>query len=181
MSIPSCCNDNDNIDDDNNWVSVVSSVDSSISVKLKPRAIFKNYILLLARSLGKKMAKYNNGSKFWTSKLTFMKQTKKGKKTYLSITYIDFPRKCDPLIYTYQSAQFIFLMKYLYIFVCVCFFFFFFFFSSFSIFSTFFGLNMDKFKKKSKTKTKEKIKQTNFRIFINFSKFVFVLFFFFDI
>ena len=63
MTIPSCYNDNDNIDDDNNWVSVVSSVDSSISVKLKPRAIFKNYILLLARSLGKKMAKYN-GSKF---------------------------------------------------------------------------------------------------------------------
>ena len=54
MTIPSCYNDNDNIDDDNNWVSVVSSVDSSISVKLKPRAIFKNYILLLARSLGKK-------------------------------------------------------------------------------------------------------------------------------
>ena len=50
MTIPSCYNDNDNIDDDNNWVSVVSSVDSSISVKLKPRAIFKNYILLLARS-----------------------------------------------------------------------------------------------------------------------------------
>ena len=62
MTIPSCYNDN-NIDDDNNWVSVVSSVDSSISVKLKPRAIFKNYILLLVRSLGKKIAKYN-GSKF---------------------------------------------------------------------------------------------------------------------
>ena len=45
MTIPSCYNDNDNIDDDNNWVSVVSFVDSSISVKLKPRAIFKNYIL----------------------------------------------------------------------------------------------------------------------------------------
>ena len=73
MTIPSCYNDNDNIDDDNNWVSVVSSVDSSISVKLKPRAIFKNYILLLARSLGKKMAKYN-GSKFWTPKLTFRKK-----------------------------------------------------------------------------------------------------------
>ena len=41
MTIPSCYNDNDNIDDDNSWVSVVSSVESSISVKLKPRVIFK--------------------------------------------------------------------------------------------------------------------------------------------
>ena len=63
MTIPSYYNGNDNIDDYNNWVSVVSSVDSSISVKLKPRAIFKNYILLLARSLGKNIAKYN-GSQF---------------------------------------------------------------------------------------------------------------------
>ena len=42
------------------------------------------------------------------------KQKQKQKKKHLSITYIDFPRKCDPLIYTYQSAQFIyFFMKYL--------------------------------------------------------------------
>ena len=45
MTIPNCY-DNDNIDDDDNWVPVGSSVDSSISVKLKPRAIFKNYNLL---------------------------------------------------------------------------------------------------------------------------------------
>ena len=160
----------------NNWVSVVSSVDSSISVKLKPRAIFKNYILLLARSLGKKMAKYN-GSKFWTSKLTFTK--KKKKKKHLSITYIDFPRKCDPLIYTYQSAQFIFFFHEIFVnfskFVLFCFVFFLF------LYLVLFFLFEYGQIKKSKTKTKEKTKQTNFTIFVNFSKFVFVLFFFFDI
>ena len=46
MTIPNCYDDDDNIDDDDNWVPVGSSVDSSISVKLKPRAIFKNYNLL---------------------------------------------------------------------------------------------------------------------------------------
>ena len=45
MTIPSCY-DNDNIDDDDNWVPDGFSVDSSISVKLKPRAVFKNYNLL---------------------------------------------------------------------------------------------------------------------------------------
>ena len=45
MTIPSCY-DNDIIDDDDNWVPHGFSVDSSISVKLKPRAIFKNYNLL---------------------------------------------------------------------------------------------------------------------------------------
>ena len=45
MTIPSCY-DNDNIDDDDNWVPDGFSVDSSISVKIKPRAIFKNYNLL---------------------------------------------------------------------------------------------------------------------------------------
>ena len=69
---------------------------------------------------------------------------KKKKKKHLSITYIDFPRKCDPLIYTYQSAQFIFFHE-IFVnfskFALFCFVLFF----SFSIFSTFFGLNMDKF------------------------------------
>ena len=110
------------------------------------------------------------------------------KKKHLSITYIDFPRKCDPLIYTYQSAQFIFFheifvnfSKFVFLFLFLFFFVFVLFFS-FSIFSTFFfGLNMDKLKKKTKTKTKENNKQTNFTIFVNFGKFVFVLFFFFDI
>ena len=133
MTIPSCY-DNDNIDDDDNWVPDGFSVDSSISVKIKPRAIFKIYILLLVRSLGKRMAKYN-GSKFWTSKLTFTK--KKKKKKHLSVTYIDFPRKCDPLIYTYQSARFIFfheifvnfnkfvcLFVFCFLFFCFVFFFF---------------------------------------------------------
>ena len=75
-----------------------------------------------------------------------------------------------------QSARFIYCFFFHEIFVNFSIFF------LFSIFSTFFGLNMDKLKKKSKTKTKEKTnKQTNFIIFVNFSKFVFVLFFFFDI
>ena len=50
MTIPSCY-DNDNIDDDDKWVPDGFSVDSSISVKLKPWAIFKNYNLLQASSI----------------------------------------------------------------------------------------------------------------------------------
>ena len=59
MTIPSCYNDNDNdnIDDDNNWVSVVSSVDSSISVKLKPRAIFKKLHFVIGKIFREKDGK----------------------------------------------------------------------------------------------------------------------------
>ena len=42
------------------------------------------------------------------SRKTKQNKTKQNKTKHLSITYIDFPRKCDPLIYTYQSARFIF-------------------------------------------------------------------------
>ena len=104
------------------------------------------------------------------------KQTnKQTNKKHLSITYINLPRKCDPLIYTYRLGLFIyfFFMKYLSILSI--------FFLFFLYLVLFFGLNMDKFKKKIKNKTKRKNKQTNFIIFVNFSKFVFVLFFFFDI
>ena len=176
MNIPSCYNDNDNIDDDNNWVSVVSSVDSSISVKLKPRAIFKNYILLLARSLGKKMAKYN-GSKFSTSKLTFTEKKKKKKKKKTSFYYVyRFSKKMRPTHNIHINRLSLFIFYEIFVILANLFFDFWFCFVlvfSFSIFSTFFWFEYGQIKKKSKTKTKEKNKQTNFTIFVNFSKFIF--------
>ena len=81
MTIPNCY-DNDNIDDDDNWVPVGSFVDSSISVKLEPRAIFKNYNLLFvigqALSLGKN-GKKDNGSNFEPQHL----HSRKKKETFL--------------------------------------------------------------------------------------------------
>ena len=55
MTIPNCY-DNDNIDDDDNWVLVGSSIDSSISVKLKPKSYLQKTTVCYgqALSLGKK-------------------------------------------------------------------------------------------------------------------------------
>ena len=58
MTIPSCY-DNDNIDDDDNWVPERFSVDSSISVKIKPRAILiqKLQFVIVKLYLWEKMVK----------------------------------------------------------------------------------------------------------------------------
>ena len=58
MTIPSCY-DNDNIDDDDNWVPDESSVDSSISVKIKT----KSYLQKLQFVIGKLYLWGKNGKK----------------------------------------------------------------------------------------------------------------------
>ena len=81
MTIPNCY-DNDNINDDDNWVPVGSSVDSSISVKLKP----KSYLQKLQFVIGKLYLWGKNGKKIMVQILnlnTYIHEKKRNKnKTY---------------------------------------------------------------------------------------------------
>ena len=95
------------------------------------------------------------------------RKKKKKKRTPFYYVYHNFPRKCDPLIYTYQSARFIFFFHEIFVnfsnFVLFCFLFF--------LYLVLFWFEYGQIQKKKKNqKQKQKKKQTTNK-FYNICKF----------